>query len=72
MQLSDGMKQFREGSLGKLAELTGGSTGNLSARFAALRDVSEAYRSYTGLPDGESGKVKFIYRTDSIEASDAE
>lgn len=72
MQLSDGMKQFREGSLGKLAELTGGSTGNLSARFAALRDVSKAYRSYTGLPDGESGKVKFIYRTDSIEASDAE
>ena len=72
MQLSDGMKQFKEGSLGKLASLSGGSTGNLSARFKALRDVSEAYRSFTGLPEGESGKVKFIYRTDSIEASDAE
>ena len=71
MQLSDGMKQFKEGSLGKLAELTGGSAGNLSARFKALRDVSEAYRSYTGLPEGESGKVKFIYRTDSIETPDA-
>ena len=71
MQLSDGMKQFKEGSLGKLAELTGGSAGDLSARFKALRDVSEAYKSYTGLPDGESGKVKFIYRTDSVEASDA-
>ena len=72
MQLSDGMKQFKEGSLGKLAELTGGSTGDLSARFKALRDVSEAYKSYTGLPENESGKVKFIYRTDSIEASDAQ
>ena len=72
MQLSDGMKQFREGSLGKLASLSGGSAGDLSARFKALRDVSEAYKSYTGLPEGESGKVKFIYRTDSIEAPDAE
>ena len=71
MQLSDGMKQFKEGSLGKLAELTGGSVSGLSARFRALRDISEAYRSYTGLPDGESGKVKFIYRTDSVEAPDA-
>ena len=66
------MKQFREGSLGKLASLSGGSAGDLSARFKALRDVSEAYKSYTGLPEGESGKVKFIYRTDSIEAPDAE
>ena len=72
MQLSDGMKQFREGSLGRLASLSGGSAGDLSARFKALRDVSEAYRSYTGLPEGESGKVKFIYRTDSVEAPDAE
>ena len=71
MQLSDGMKQFKEGSLGKLAELTGGSAGDLSARFKALRDVSEAYKSYTGLPEGEGGKVKFIYRTDSVEAPDA-
>lgn len=72
MQLSDGMRQFKEGSLGKLASLSGSSIGNLSARFKALRDVSEAYKSYTGLPDGESGKVKFIYRTDSIEPWDAE
>lgn len=72
MQLSDGMKQFKESSLGKLASLTGGSAGDLSARFKALRDVSEAYRSYTGLSEDESGKVKFIYRTDSIEASDAQ
>ena len=61
-----------EGSLGKLASLSGGGAGDLSARVKALRDVSEAYKSYTGLPEGESGKVKFIYRTDSIEAPDAE
>ena len=71
MQLSDGMKQFKEGSLGKLASLSGGSADELSARCKALRDVSEAYRSYTGLPEDESGKVKFIYRTDSIETPDA-
>ncbi len=68
MQLSDGMKRFKEGSLGRLASLSGGSAGSLSARFKALRDVSEAYRSYSGLPEDESGKVKFIYRTDSVEA----
>ena len=39
-KLNDGMKQFREGSLGKLASLSGGSAGDLSARFKALRDVS--------------------------------
>ena len=71
MQLSDGMKQFKEGSLGKLAALSGGSAGEFSARFKALRDVSEAYQSYTGLPEDESGEVRFIYRTDSVEAPDA-
>ena len=68
MQLSDGMKQLRDGSLGKLMNMANGDLSGMNARFKALRDVSEAYRSYTGLPEGESGKVKFIYRTDSIES----
>ena len=67
MQLSDGMKQLQGGSLDKLSEMANGDIAGLKARFKALRDVSEAYRSYTGLPADESGKVKFIYRTDSIE-----
>ena len=69
MQLSDGMKQLRDGSLGKLMKMANGDLSGLNARFQALKDVSEAYRSYTGLPEGEIGKVKFIYRTDSIESS---
>ena len=45
-----------------------GDLAGLLTRVKATVDVSKDYKTFTGLPDGSDGQVKFIYRTESIDA----
>ena len=67
MQLSEGMKQFNEDGIQKITEAFQGDLSQLAARLKALGDVSRSYQNYSGIADGMSGSVKFVYRTASIE-----
>lgn len=69
MQLSNGMQQFREQGVQKLLDVVNGDFGSLLARLRATVDVSNAYRSFSGISDDMDGQVKFIYRTDAIRQS---
>ena len=68
MQLSDGLKEFNEEGIQKLVEAVDGDFAGLITRLKATTDVSKNYRSFSGISDDMDGKVKFIYRTDSVEA----
>lgn len=68
MSLSDGLKQFNEEGIQKLVDAVDGDLGGLVTRIRATADVSKNYNSFSGISDDMSGQVKFIYRTDSIEA----
>lgn len=68
LSLSDGLKQFNEQGVQKLVDAVDGDLAGLLTRVKATVDVSKDYRSFSGLSDGMSGQVKFIYRTDAIEA----
>lgn len=65
-KLSDGLKRFNEEGVGRIVDAVGGDLAGLMTRIKATADVSRDYRTFTGLSDGMSGQVKFIYRTDSI------
>ena len=67
MQLSEGMKQFNEDGIQKITEAFQGDLSQLAAKLKALGDVSRSYQNYSGIADGMSGSVKFVYRTASIE-----
>ena len=43
-----------------------GDLAGLLTRVKATVDVSKDYKTFTGLPDGSDGQVKFIYRTDAV------
>lgn len=68
MQLSDGLKEFNEKGVQKLVDAVDGNLGGLITRVKATVDVSRDYKSFSGLSDAMDGQVKFIYRTDAIEA----
>ena len=67
MQLSDGLKEFNEQGVQKLVDAVNGDLKGLTTRLKATADVSKNYKSFSGLNDNMSGKVKFIYKTDEIK-----
>ena len=66
MQLSDGLNELNERGIKKLTEAVKGDLNGLLTRLRATCDVSRSYKNFAGAVDGADGRVKFIYRTDSI------
>lgn len=67
MQLSDGLKQFNEEGISKITSLLKDDLGDLGERIKATIEVSQHYKSYSGLTDEMDGEVKFIYKTAEIK-----
>ena len=66
MQLSDGLKQFKAEGIDRLVDAVDGNLGLLFARMKTLSELSAEYQSFSGLSDGTSGTVRFLFRTDAI------
>lgn len=67
LKLSDGLKQFNEEGIQKLVDLVDGDLEGLSERLHATTDAAKHYTSFSDMNEKTDGKVKFIYKTDSIE-----
>ena len=63
MQLSEGLQQFNDEGISKIVKLMDNDLGKAATRLKAMIDVSNRYKSYTGLTDDMDGEVKFIYKT---------
>lgn len=68
MQLSGGLQKLNNEGIGKISDLVNGNVKGLVTRIKATADVSNNYRNFSGISDGMDGQVKFIYRTDEINA----
>ena len=64
-QLADGLKQLNEEGIQKLVDAFDGDLCELNDRLQATIDVSRSYRGFTST-NGDG--VKFIFRTEAIEA----
>ncbi len=67
-QLADGLKEFNEKGIEKLVNAVDGDLSGIVERLTATVAVSRNYKSFSGLSDDMGGQVKFIYRTDAVEA----
>ena len=67
-QLRDGIVKFDEEGISRITELLSGSLSGLTDRLEALKEADKSYNSFTSLPEGMEGSVKFIIRTESIKA----
>lgn len=68
MELSDGLKEFDEKGVQKLVDAFDGDLSSLADRLEAVRDVSERYNSFSGISADMDGQVKFIWRTEAVDA----
>ena len=65
-QLSDGLQQFNDQAVQKIISLYNDNIKGLADRVDTTVDMGQKYSNFTGISDGTSGKVSFIYETDGI------
>ena len=75
-ELQSGAKRLRDGIAAldaelvqKLSAAVTDNLGELTARLRATVRLSQGYQAFAGLSDSMDGQVKFIYRTDEIDAN---
>lgn len=69
-ELSDGLKEFDKKAVQKLVDAVDGDLDSLAERLRAISEASKHYQSFSGKGDDMDGRVKFIYRTDGIDAKE--
>lgn len=65
--LNDGMVKFDKDGIKKLTDALQGDGKNILDRLNATMDAGHDYHTFTELPDGVDGSVKFIIRTEAIK-----
>ena len=68
-QLTEGLSTFNDEGIAKLVDALDDLDGDLSgmtSRIEALHDAAKAYDSFAGKAEGQSGSVRFIYKTEQI------
>ena len=60
------MEEFQADGIEKLCNLYRDNIPALIDRLTALRDLAKDYGSFSGMPDGAEGHVKFLIRTEGI------
>lgn len=68
LELKDGMFRFDEEGISKLTDLFGDNVEEALDRIQAVMDAGKDYTTFTRLPEGTDGSVRFIYKTDEVKA----
>lgn len=65
LELDHGLREFNEEGIQKLVDAVDGDLNGLVERLRATVDAARGYGAFSG---GGDGQVKFVYRTEAIEA----
>lgn len=68
-QLTNGLSSFDEQGIGELVDSLrqlGEGTDELRGRLDSLRDAARRYDNFAGKAEGQSGSVRFVYKTEQI------
>ncbi len=68
--LDSGFDKFRKKAIDKLLDVYHNDIKSLVDRLDALVDAGKEYTSFSGIPDGMDGEVKFIIETESVKADE--
>ena len=66
-ELHDGVQEFSDKSSGDLSDDFGSGLRNVVRRLKAVRQAGKNYQTFSGLPAGSTGSVKFIIETAEIK-----
>ena len=65
--LADGLAEFDDETSEELEKLAGDSYSGLLHRIRAVREADLSYNNFSGILEGQKGKVRFLVETDAIE-----
>lgn len=66
-ELHDGVQEFSDKSSGDLSDDFGSGLRNVVRRLKAVQQAGKNYQTFSGLPAGSTGSVKFIVETTEIK-----
>ena len=66
------MEEFDSEGIKKIADAYNGDVKKLLDRLDAVIDAGNNYEIFSQVKDGTNGSVKFIIKTDSVKAVDAD
>ena len=66
-ELHDGVQEFSDKNSDDLSDDLGTGLRNVVRRLKAVQQAGQAYQTFTGLPAGSTGNVKFIVETAEIK-----
>ena len=66
LALMDGMFEFDEEGISRLTGLFGDDVQDVVDRLKAVSDAGKEYNTFTRLPEGMDGSVKFIIKTEAV------
>ena len=66
-ELHDGVQEFSDKSSGDLSDDLGSGLRNVVRRLKAVQQAGKNYQTFSGLPAGSTGSVKFIVETAEIK-----
>lgn len=66
-KLKDGMFLFDEDGISRLTDLFGDNVQDAVDRIQAVMDAGKDYDTFTKLPEGVDGSVRFLYKTDAVK-----
>jgi hypothetical protein len=66
--VTDWVRKFDEEGIEELTRLCGSQLQELIRRVRALRRIEDAYTSFSGIPEGVEGSVRFMIETEEIAA----
>ncbi len=67
VELHDGVQEFSDKSSDDLSDDIGSGLRNVVRRLKAVQQAGKNYQTFSGLPDGYTGNVKFIVETAEIK-----
>lgn len=67
IELSEGMHKFKDEGVQKIIDSLDGDLKGLLDNLKASKKASEKYNTFSGIDESMDGKVKFVYRTESIK-----
>ncbi|MDD3416655.1 MAG: hypothetical protein PHY47_22130 [Lachnospiraceae bacterium] len=65
--LKEGMEDYDKDGIQKITNLFGDDVQNVTDRLNAIKDAGSDYQTFTKLPEGVDGSVKFIIKTEAIK-----
>ena len=68
--LTTGLSQYNEQGIQALADYYHDDVLGVRDRLQSLAQAGQGYDTYTGLADGTTGSVRFLYKTDPVDTED--